>query len=471
MSSTHYIEIDSTYRNRTMWPKPSDFDVIISQTGRNTQLTALDPVSLAAPDVMWSSNYLNAISGATINVIADLLPTGFVGATRVSETSDLTTFIIVGFDVNNQLQKELGYYNGAVIKNTTIAGSERRITSYEYIGNNRARITVSSSYGAILTNGLNLTISDPTDLSDINNPWFFVPNGKLGSNSYAGYLVYNETTNEYRTINNYDATTHVFTTTTAIPGTWTTTDNYTIRKQYPVLVDSAISGTTSNIVIPSGSSVDNFYKGMFLRLRSSVYGNGLVLPGGEIRKIISYNGTTKTATVESPFLGSPVGFTGEILGFSYDNFNPFTYTGSTVSQQEMVCYEIELISLILPNLTLKGGFGSRIAFYPYVYVELTNLSSSRCGLNNIIYSNNPNATKMLFRAPVDDIQNPLLSSYVKIDGDGTVQTIKFKPNDNLHFSVHLSNGELYETVLEENFSPLVPNPLVQISALFSIKRV
>ena len=51
------------------------------------------------------------------------------------------------------------------------------------------------------------------------------------------------------------------------------------------------------------------------------------------------------------------------------------------------------------------------------------------------------------------------------------QTLKFKPNDNLRFSVHLANGELYETVLKDNVGPLAPNPLVQISALFSITRL
>lgn len=465
MSSLKYIEIDSTYRNRNLWPKASDFDVIISQNGANNQINAVDPVCLSAPEKTWSGIYFNANGGgSSIIVKSDL------SSTNIGNSSDLVTFIIQG-TVTDVLQTENGYYNGAIIKIDSIAGTEKRIVTYEYIGNNRARITVSSSYGSVLTNNLDLIITDPSDISDVNSPWFFVPNGKLGNNSYAGYLLYNETNNEYRVINNYDSITHVFTTTEPIPLSWSLSDNYTIRKQYPFLITTPLTGTVQAVTISNGSTQNNYYKGMFLRLRSAVYGNGIIAPGNESRRIVSYDGVTKQAILEKPFTASPVGFIGEILIFSYDNFNPFVYTGSTVSQQEMVCYEIELISLILPNVTLKGGFGSRIAFYPYVYVELTNLSSSRSGLNNIIYSNNPHSTKMLFRAPVDDIQNPLLSSFVKIDGDGTVQTIKFKPNDNLHFSVHLSNGELYETIIEENFSPLAPNPLVQISAMFSIKRV
>ena len=159
----------------------------------------------------------------------------------------------------------------------------------------------------------------------------------------------------------------------------------------------------------------------------------------------------------------------EILQFTRDNVVPFTYTGSTVSQQQMVCYEVELINLVLPNLTLKTG--GRVAFYPYVYVELQNITGSSGGNTNIIYSNNPNSVRRLFRAAIDDIPNPLISPFIKIDGDGMTQTIKFKPNDSFKFGVYLSDGTLFETVYEDSYGPAPANPLVQISAMFSMKRV
>ena len=77
---------------------------------------------------------------------------------------------------------------------------------------------------------------------------------------------------------------------------------------------------------------------------------------------------------------------------------------------------------------------------------------------------------MLFRATVDDTNNPLNTFFIKIDGDGMVQTIKFKPNDTLRFSVRLFNGELYETILEEQFSPSEPNPVSQNISLFCYKK-
>ena len=186
-----------------------------------------------------------------------------------------------------------------------------------------------------------------------------------------------------------------------------------------------------------------------------------VIPGG----IVPGKGILSTQLI--PF---------EILPFTTDNWVPLVYTGSLVSQQQMVCYQIELINLVLPNRVLKVSRGGRIAFYPYVYVEFRNLSGSSSGATNIIYSNNPNATTALFRCAIDDVPNPLMSPFIKIDGDGSVATVKFKPNDNFRFSVFLPSGEVFEVATnlnfhtQEHFSPNISNDFNQISALFSIKR-
>ena len=78
---------------------------------------------------------------------------------------------------------------------------------------------------------------------------------------------------------------------------------------------------------------------------------------------------------------------------------------------------------------------------------------------------------MLFRCPVRDVPNPSTSSFIKLDAAGMVQTIKFKPNDTLFFSVHMATGELFKTVLPEVFAPNYSDPFSQISACFKIKRL
>ena len=137
----------------------------------------------------------------------------------------------------------------------------------------------------------------------------------------------------------------------------------------------------------------------------------------------------------------------------------------------MVCYEIELISLILPNKPLDNNIGGLIAFYPYLYVELSNVSAPSSGIKGIIYSNNPNANRALFRVGIDDTPTPAISAFIKVDGNGAVQTVKFKPNDNLYFRVYLQNGELFQTQTKDTIPPLEPDVFVQISAEFSIKRL
>jgi hypothetical protein len=233
---------------------------------------------------------------------------------------------------------------------------------------------------------------------------------------------------------------------------------------------------------PSSSTVDGFYVGMFIT----------DVTGGGTAQVLTYDGATRSGTVGAGW-GAPaagntfairtvclsngfstlpaVGDNYEVEIFTRDNSVSFVYTGSMVSQQEMVCYEVELLNLILPNSTLSSGRGGRIAFYPYVYVELTNQSASSAGTKGVIYSNNPHAYRMLFRAAIDDTPTPLISPFIKIDGDGMVQTVKFKPNDALHFAVYLPNGELFQVEDPDYVSPTEPNPLVQISALFSIKRL
>jgi hypothetical protein len=249
----------------------------------------------------------------------------------------------------------------------------------------------------------------------------------------------------------------------------------------------SISGTTVNL--GSTASSGSEYVGALLSNTSVPQ----ALPSyyHPTATIIAYNGVTKEATtdivltgnpgdswlIRTCILSSPFSVVPnpqslyEIEPFTRDNYNPFIYTGSIVSSQEVVCYEVELLNLILPNALLASGRGGRPIFYPYLYVELQQISSAGSANRNIIYSNNPNSYKMLFRAVVDDTPIPAISPFIKIDGDGMVHTIKFKPNDAFRFAVFHANGDPFKTIFDENYSPSAPNALTQISACFAFKRV
>jgi hypothetical protein len=182
---------------------------------------------------------------------------------------------------------------------------------------------------------------------------------------------------------------------------------------------------------------------------------------------IEYSDPDLQKYIEWNFLqvGSSVSL--NITDFSNDNYTPLDYIGTMVDMNQTVCYELSLVSLTLPNLNLKTG--SRISFYPYVYIQLENVSSPNKASKQIIYSNNPNSNNALFIAPVGLITNPNSGTFLTLRSKMT-QTIKFKPNDNLRFSVFFSDGKLFETYIIDTLPPYEPDPRLQIEAVFKILR-
>ena len=475
-----YLEVDSTYRNRNIWSKPGEFEILISQSGSKGKLDALDPVSLAMPIKTWVSNFFvnNTPGSASINVTVSSFIVSNPSSTvenRIGSTNTNTTFYVTA-DIGS-LQQADNYYTGAVMIKYDGLGNvieKKRIVEYFYRGhtlndvNDRGEFTVESTFTTLDTGDV-LSVSDPTDLSDVNFPLFFVPSGSNGTDSYTNYLLYNESLNDYRTITSFDPITKLLqinTTNNPIPISWKTTDFYDIRKQSPVL--SRVTGGSTTISKIYITGVDIHSIGMFIRVTSSVLNPKFTSLYNSVSRISDYN-PAGFVTVNPPFVSAPMNYRVELLPFSFDNANPFVYSGSMISQQEEVCYEVKLLNLILPNKTLVTG--SRIAFYPYVYVELSNISTPGSGLKNTIYSNNPNSTKMLFRAPVTDVAKPQVTTFLNLYGDDMPQVIKMKINDSFKFSVRLQNGVLYETVEEESYSPSQANPRIQISAVFSFKRI
>lgn len=533
MSNARYIEIDSTYRNRKEWPNPAEFEVLISQSGRKDRFQSQDPVSLAAPlTFSWVGNSFVLGGGPIITSTAQFSP-------GIGASGDYTTTLILTSSSPDFFQQIENYYVGAIAANTTI-NKASRIISYEWLGGtgstNTVEIKIESSIITDPTQTNTIIIVDPSDITDTQNSFIFIPNGRSGFNAYPGYILWNETQQNYAPILSYDTITKLVK--VSIDGlSWALTDTFSIRKEAPIVGElNNEVGQPSSLIFslpPTFSSVPDAYRNFYIKVGNQIglitryvtltgnspgciddlhiylpsnasnvngfYNNMYLQINGEVRKIVSYTvsgvepNIVRIAEISSYFSGCYYVMSGdlieirtgfivtpfdppftngdkfEILPFSYDNHNPFVYTGS--AQQEICCYQIELVDLILPNKILNCGFGSRIAFYPYLYVEVTNISGSSSGTKNAIYSNNPNATSAVFRVPIYDVQNPIASAFVKLDGDGMIQTLKFKPNDSIFFSVRLPNGELFKILEPERYSPQQPNPDIQISALFGFKRV
>ena len=104
----------------------------------------------------------------------------------------------------------------------------------------------------------------------------------------------------------------------------------------------------------------------------------------------------------------------------------------------------------------------------YIYVELRSVNNYSKG---VLYSNNPNANRALFRVTIRDTSTPFKSKFIKLRGSGSVQTVNFTPNDDLYFKVYLSNGDLFKTIQKDTASPLSPDFFVQISAQFEFVTI
>ena len=157
-----------------------------------------------------------------------------------------------------------------------------------------------------------------------------------------------------------------------------------------------------------------------------------------------------------------------IVSLQGDNAANLDYIGTMVSVNQAVCYDIELIELILPNTPLLNG--TIISTYPFVYVHLKNVSSPNGVSPSTIYSNNPPSTDALFVVLITDITQPTTSKFVRLKCSTTVR-VKFKPNDSLQFSVTLPDGNYVTPAQPDYFSPYASNPDLQIHATFGIKPV
>ena len=550
--SNSYLHIDSTYRNRNLWPKPGEFEIPIQQTGIENKDNSIDPVSLSEPLIYWSANCLFSFffgGGQYISFISFVegyiepphaLFTGDVFG-PIASSSDGTSFTIIITSTNPKavLQTNNNYFVGLIFNDTSQhPNTFSRISSYKYIGkadntviglttyyNFRVFITVSDVITKFSYRD-NFKIYDPTDFIIDDYPLLFVPNGRGVSNAYSNYILYNEQLNDYRNITFYDNINRIISCepwpelkkltggSTAFSGNVT---NFSIRKNPPILplrnsqfMMYVYKYSTINTILVQDqktpypeidgyngfSKIKDYYVNDFVRIipnRQTLLFNGIYSQNlkSQSRKIISYTyyqtgypvfpyGSYVKIDVYPPFDNNTFFYFvdggnsnslygAEIEPFSYDNYNPFIYSGTLLQQAS--CYEFELVNITLPNFTLSAGFGSKIAFYPYIYVVLSNVSSSSSHLKNIIKSNNPNSTDVIFRIPIDDVQDPETTPFVRLVSANMIQTIKFKPNDNLYFSVLLPNGDIFNTLLPEYYSPAVPNPFNQVSALFRYKRV
>jgi len=236
-----------------------------------------------------------------------------------------------------------------------------------------------------------------------------------------------------------------------------------IRKRLPDVRDALVAGSTITTINLGGiASQTTNYAGYIIRF---------VTIGGvastEYRIIKSYNGSTRVATLQLPLSVAPIaGDIYELLPYNYDNFNTLLYSGTYVLTQP-VCYAIELLYLTIPNTLVLNGNRGNLDSYPYFYVKLYNENKNIS--NHILYSNNPNTEFATFKIPMTLTLSR--EKFFTLRDSKCVQVMKFQPDQSIRFIVTLPNGEPIQFQTPDYLSPNEPNPYLQISASFSIRRI
>ena len=491
--SKRYIELYSGHRNRTRFPLSSCYDVPFYSTRQILYGShSTDPICTGSIYYTWTgtnpiSSPLTANAG-TVNGNILLSSASF---------SSITNYYI-GYHINS-------------VNSMNVIIEQRVIKSYN--ASNGSFIPDIAFVNPVA--GIKFTITDPSNPSLI-----YIPSTDLNGLSllifpeaYDGYYIIDETLSLsggpiiYRKIIDYNFQTQTATLETPFPTTgtnvWSPTDTYTLRKTVPYekyildTVNTTPFYTMISLPVSQGNFAKNYYLGKYVyhsynqQISPNTYPNPLVNKNingggtyglyyinssqyndtsGRVELIIYYDTNTvyNGNNIPNYDISTGLGAAINIVTYIYDNFSPLNYNGSVVSQNETVCYEVSLTSLILPNIPLISG--SRLVFYPFIYVEFGNMTSPSGSSNDIIYSNNPESGKALFICPISDTSHPINSKFMKISSN-MVQTIKFKPNDSLRFSVYLPNGELFQTVETDYLSPYPANQLLQISAVFGIRRI
>lgn len=499
-----YMELDSNFRDRNMYPNPASFEVGISQYGMKSNKTAVDPITMMYPEIVFSPADFDSVEINFLNQVAN---------NDISDSSSASTFI-VEYNSPPTLSGTIpayvdDYYVGAMllvdVKHTM--GSPpptyeyfRRILEWKCISPivpgttpSRFKVTIEGSLlDATTTSKTSLLIYNPTDFVDPANAYIFIPTSLSIDNYYDKYVLWNQTRNTSVAILSFDKLTHLAKIGDITGLSFATTDVYVIRKIAPLDFGTLQSPDAEYSTIPNAFGIQQRASqtmvNSFIRIYETASqtpldaATGAVNPSANIiRKIIQVydyytDPTTGVVTEKNTIIldggllgGIPTDYQYEILDFSIDNYSPFVYTGSQVSQNQPVVHEISLNSLILPNVILKHG--GRIAYYPYVYVELENVSSTSVSNKNIIYSNNPHTYRAVFKVPITDLNHPSVSPFVKLTGNGMTQTMTFKQNDNMRVAVKLPDGSLFETYDSDTSYGQEPDPFVQISFCFGMERI
>ena len=286
---------------------------------------------------------------------------------------------------------------------------------------------------------------------------------------------YLEINGQYAVIESYDPSTFTANLATPLPFVPGPGSVYYTRAALPVFTGSVAASPMNRmnqfVIAPSSTRVGN----------SNAYANTLVwfLPGGSSSvgssstaaplPLTSYDPTTGLVTVQGNFPSVPQpGDQFELLSFSYDNSTPLlAFRGMGSNQAAGGRCEVELVYLIVPNVYLRSGISGDFTSYPFVYVSIYNDGNQ--ANHQLLYSNNPHTEKVVFKVPIDQYADD--KSFLCFTNCKMKQVLSLRFDLDLRITITDPAGNTLEFLQPDSMSPAAPNPMLQISMLFSVKTL
>jgi hypothetical protein len=158
-------------------------------------------------------------------------------------------------------------------------------------------------------------------------------------------------------------------------------DRYNIYYNLPYTMGSLQAGSSANKLVLSASPYfsnpnTNEINNMWLMITDTEDTSPSTIPSsilGQCYKIVSYDATTKIATVDPPLAVAPA------AGIAYEIYKPYKegvgslwFSGGIKDQFATRCRNVTLTGLTLPNAYLDNRSGGRIDRYPYIIVRISN---------------------------------------------------------------------------------------------------
>ncbi len=291
---------------------------------------------------------------------------------------------------------------------------------------------------------------------------------------------------EIRKIIAYDNTTQIVTVDLPFSVAPPALTLYTIRKERPIEITPGVydaltvnaspvnqidmSGLPLTITGTNGERLRNLYVYVQNAVASPSYFERIrwgrlepILVGGV------WTGYCRVYTNNQVFPALPAGTDFQLMRFSYNNVRPLIYFGTEVGTNNPIKVNVRLCSLIMPNRNVLNGYGGTLQNYPHLYVAI--YSEKGTTWNNPIIGNSPGSERSLFKCPITYLNDNTFLSLISSD---MMQEIMFKPNDTLHLSIFLPNGEILDferDPKDEIYSygfPIESDQLTQIQAVFEV---